>query len=83
MASTMVQAPSANGPSAPQGGGAVLACPVCGILVKLPATECPKCRADLRTGERPEEYVPLWRRKKTKLIILLLIRPSRPRATAC
>jgi hypothetical protein len=34
---------------------------------------CPKCRADLRTGERPEEYVPLWRRKKAKFISILVL----------
>jgi hypothetical protein len=40
-------------------------------MVKLPATECPQCKANLRTGEKPEEYVPLWKRKKTKTLIIL------------
>jgi hypothetical protein len=60
-------------------GGAVLNCPACGWKVRLPAATCPKCQANLRTGERPEVYVPLWRRKKSKLfflIILLCLPPS-------
>ena len=57
----------------PEGGGVSLHCPVCGTLVRLPATECPQCHANLRTGEKPEEYVPLWKRKKTKLFLLLIL----------
>ncbi|MDR2443791.1 MAG: hypothetical protein LBE31_09775 [Deltaproteobacteria bacterium] len=64
--------PSANHAS-PAPSGAQILCPVCGIMVKLPAVECPKCRANLRTGEKPEEYVPLWKRKKTKALVLLAI----------
>jgi hypothetical protein len=63
-----------SGSDAPEGGGgAQLHCPVCGIMVKLPATECPKCRTNLRTGEKPEEFIPLWKRKKGRLIVLLVI----------
>ncbi|MDR0354224.1 MAG: hypothetical protein LBJ64_00570 [Deltaproteobacteria bacterium] len=54
-------------------GGAQISCPACGIMVKLPATECPECKANLRTGEKPEEYVPLWKRKKGKLIALIML----------
>jgi hypothetical protein len=53
--------------------GAVLNCPVCGCTVRLPATDCPKCKANLRTGERPEVYIPLWKRKKTRLIVLIVL----------
>jgi hypothetical protein len=41
--------------------------------VKLPANECPECHTNLRTGEKPEEYVPIWRRKKSKLLILIML----------
>jgi hypothetical protein len=53
--------------------GARIFCPACGILVRLPATECPQCKANLRTGEKPEEYIPLWKRGKTKILIILCI----------
>jgi hypothetical protein len=42
-------------------------------MVRLPATECPECRANLRTGEKPEEYVPIWKRGKGKLVMILTI----------
>jgi hypothetical protein len=40
-------------------------------MVQLPATDCPQCKANLRTGEKPEVYVPLWKRKKSKTIAIL------------
>jgi hypothetical protein len=66
----------ANVHTPPQGGqpsGAQIFCPVCGILVRLPAIDCPQCHANLRTGEKPEEYVPLWKRGKGKLLLIFLI----------
>ena len=69
----MPSAPDPTPTKPPPPGVAVLNCPSCGAVVRLPATTCPSCQADLRTGERPEEYVPLWRRKKTKLLILLIL----------
>lgn len=37
------------------GGGQrpTLRCPVCSTMVELPATVCPKCRTNLRTGYTP------------------------------
>ncbi|MDR1050027.1 MAG: hypothetical protein LBP95_02910 [Deltaproteobacteria bacterium] len=70
--------PAKKNDDRPESGGAQLHCPVCGIMVKLPATECPQCRTNLRTGEKPEEYVPIWKRRKGKLLFLifLLMLPS-------
>lgn len=42
-------ASSASKPKRPQ-----VRCPACGILVYLPAVSCPACRADMKTGFRPE-----------------------------
>jgi hypothetical protein len=57
-----------------------LNCPACGVLVQLPANEGPKCRANLRAGERPEPHVPFWKRKKTMLILAVV--PLTPLACA-
>ncbi|MDR2339990.1 MAG: zinc ribbon domain-containing protein [Deltaproteobacteria bacterium] len=56
---------------------ATIQCPACGKSVRLPATTCPFCKADLRTGERPEEKVSVWQRRglKTIVVILLLLLP--------
>jgi hypothetical protein len=62
-------APAAKPKAGPS--GVQIFCPACGILVRLPANECPQCRADLRTGLKPEEYVPIWKRGKTKLLLIL------------
>jgi hypothetical protein len=53
--------------------GAYLRCPVCSVMVKLPATECYSCHANLRTGEKPEEKLPFWHRKKLRALILLSV----------
>jgi hypothetical protein len=47
-------------------------------MVKLPATTCPLCQADLRTGERPEEKVPVYRRRgfKSMLVLVLVVLPT-------
>jgi hypothetical protein len=65
--------PPGPGAGPNQAAGARIFCPACGILVKLPATECPQCKANLRTGLKPEEYIPLWKRGKTKILIILCI----------
>ena len=50
-----------------------LRCPNCVQLVNLPATDCPFCRADLRTGlAPPEEPENLWFRKGLKLSMIIL-----------
>jgi hypothetical protein len=64
--------PAPGGPAAGAGGARIF-CPACGISVRLPATECPQCKANLRTGEKPEEYVPLWKRGKGKVLLILAI----------
>jgi hypothetical protein len=46
-------------------------------MVKLPATVCPFCKADMRTGERPEEKTPIWKRRgfKTLTVICVILLP--------
>ncbi|MDR2406173.1 MAG: hypothetical protein LBE27_07380 [Deltaproteobacteria bacterium] len=50
-----------------------LHCPGCGKMVKLPADTCPFCKANMRTGERPEEKVPISKRKGFKTLVAILI----------
>ncbi|MDR1394813.1 MAG: zinc ribbon domain-containing protein, partial [Deltaproteobacteria bacterium] len=56
-----------------------LRCPSCGIMVRMPAETCPSCKANMRTGLRPEvaEKFTFWHRRwgKVLAVFLLLVGP--------
>jgi hypothetical protein len=57
----------------PAEGGASIACPSCGTMVKLPAEHCPSCGTNLRTGERPEKETSVWQRRGFKPLVVTLL----------
>jgi hypothetical protein len=45
-------------------------------MVQLPASTCPTCHANLRTGLRPQEYeekISFWRRRWSRAVIVLVL----------
>jgi hypothetical protein len=39
-------------------------------MVRLPAETCPSCKTNLRTGEKPEEEVSIWKRRGFKTLVI-------------